>query len=152
MSPPARRRHEEDDQIEQQGNAPSQFLEQLVLYKQRLKNAAELMEVTYPQGKRLNKRYQKRGLAGPANDRRGTPARYTLCREIRNKIVALRQDKYKDINDTHFTEMLQELERLTDCRQTVLRILHQPNISPRRTGKPPPNTDLVARAGRSPAS
>src|SRR5262249_25390231 len=51
---------------------------------------------------------------------------------IRDRIVALRREKYVGFNDQHFTEKLTELEGLSVSRETVRRVLRAAGIGAAR--------------------
>ena len=115
----------------------ARVLDQVIDRHMTLKRASELMGVTYRQAKRLKERYSQGSLAGLVHKSRGRPAGNSLAEEIRTQIVSLRQQKYADFNDTHFTEMLHEVEKIDVSRETVRKVLRQTGIAAKRQRKPP---------------
>lgn len=115
----------------------ARVLERVINGQLTLKKASEFLDVTYRQAKRLKERYAQDDVAGLAHKSRGRPAANSLDEEIRSQIVTLRQEKYNDFNDTHFTEMLHEVEKIDVSRETVRKILRQAGIAAKRRRKPP---------------
>ena len=115
----------------------ARVLDRVINGQLTLKRASELLDVTYRQAKRLKERFAQDDVAGLAHKSRGRPAANSLAEKIRSQIVTLRQEKYSDFNDTHFTEMLHEVEKIDVSRETVRKILRQAGIAAKRRRKPP---------------
>src|SRR4030042_584672 len=81
--------------------------------------AVPLLLVCYRQAKRLLTRYREQGAVGLAHRRRGQPAHNACSRELRERVLELRQGRYTNFNDTHFVQMLEEREGLRVSRETV---------------------------------
>jgi transposase len=114
----------------------AQVLDQVIDGGLSLGQAAKLMGVSYRQAKRLKQGYLRDSLDGLAHGSRERPAANAVSAEIRTQIVTLRQEKYIDFNDTHFTEMLHEDEHIEVSRETVRKILREAGIAPKRSRRP----------------
>jgi len=57
--------------------------------------------------------------------------------EIQHRVVTLSQERYKDINHTHLTELLAEREGVKLSRPTVRRILLRSGVNSPRRRRPP---------------
>jgi transposase len=97
--------------------------------------AAEKMSISYRQAKRLKRRLQDDGARGLVHGNRGRHPPNRLSDEIRSRIVALGQEKYALFNDCHFTEMLEELEKIRVSRETVRQLLRGAGRGPKRKRK-----------------
>ena len=107
-------------------------LEQVAHRTLTLKEAADLMGISYRQAKRIRKRWQKGGLEALGHGNRGRPAHHALSDEMAAIILALHEEFYSNFNDTHFTEMLVEREGVTVSRETVRRLLRSAGRGPKR--------------------
>lgn len=87
-----------------------------------LEKAAELMQVSYRQAKRLKAKFVRGGEKALAHGNRGRSSGHAISEEVRRRVLHLSQEVYSDFNDTHFTEMLEEREGLRLGRETVRRI------------------------------
>lgn len=105
-------------------------LQQVDLQSLSLKEAAEIMQVSYRQARRLFKRWGEDGLEGLAHRNRGRPVEHAFAVEDEAIILALHEQAYASCNDTHFTELLAEREGIVVSREKVRQIL-------RAAGKPP---------------
>jgi transposase len=112
-------------------------LQQVAQKKLSLSEAATLINLSYRQAKRLNRRYLAEGLAGLAHRTRGRPAANALDPALETRILELRQQIYQDFNDTHFTEMLREVEGISVSREKIRQLLRRAGISPKRKRRPP---------------
>lgn len=99
--------------------------------------AVPLLLVCYRQAKRLLARYRKQGAAGLAHRRRGRPAPNAYSRELRDRVLELRQGRYTNFNDAHFVQMLEEREGLRISRETVRGWLREAGIPAKRRRCPP---------------
>lgn len=84
--------------------------------------AAEALELSERQVKRLKKAYQENGAAGLVHGNRGKASTRRTPEAIRKQVVALAKEEYKDYNDQHFTEELEERYGIVLSRSTVRRI------------------------------
>lgn len=85
--------------------------------------AAELLGISKRQFRRLVAAYRQRGIAALAHGNRGrTPANRT-SEQVRQEILRLAKETYRDYNDCHFTEELAEQpEPIVVSRSTLRRI------------------------------
>lgn len=113
-----------------------QVLEQVAIGKITLKEAGQLLRVSYRQAKRLRRRYACHGGAGLAHGNRGRFSPRALPKAIRTRILELHRDEYAQYNDTHFTEALAELG-IHASRETVRKVLRAASIPPKRKRRPP---------------
>jgi len=107
-------------------------LEQVVSGRVTLIDAVRLLGVSYRQAKRLKRRYVAEGVAGLAHRGRGRPPENSIDRSRREEVIRLYEEKYKDLNDTHFTEKLEEDEGISLSRETVRSILRMAGKKPKR--------------------
>ncbi len=108
----------------------SHVLQQVEQRAVSLREAAEIMQVSYRQVRRLYKRWRECGLEGLAHRNRGRPVGHALSAGDAAIVVALHEHVYANCNDTHFTELLAEREGIVISREKVRQIL-------RAAGKPP---------------
>ncbi len=98
---------------------------------------ARLMGVSERHGWRLLASYRKEGAAGLAHGNRDRKPSNATPASIRDLVVSLAQDRYRDINHTHLSELLAEREGVKLSRPTVRRILVSSGLkSPRRGRRP----------------
>ncbi|MFH1865141.1 MAG: ISNCY family transposase, partial [Candidatus Eisenbacteria bacterium] len=102
-----------------------------------LREAAELMCISYRQARRVNSRYREQGLASLAHGGRGRPAANAIDPELRARVIELHEQSYSNFNDTHFAEMLDEKEDITISREMVRTILRHAGKPPKRRRRPP---------------
>ena len=69
-------------------------LEQVATGEWTLEEAAERMEVSYRQAKRLRKRYEKEGAAGLAHRSAGQDSNRAISGKVRKKVLRLIREKY----------------------------------------------------------
>ena len=102
-----------------------------------LVDASVLMGVSYRQARRLAKKFNENGPAGIAHGSRGRASPKKTPLELAEKVVKLAEEKYLNYNDTHFTEIVREMEGIQLCRESVRRILRAENIGPKKKRRPP---------------
>ena len=98
--------------------------------------AANLLNISVRQVQRLKKKWSEtKGAILHGN--RGKNPQHAISNEIKEKIVALYQNKYNGYNFTHFTEQINELEKIRVSRKSVERILKEKGIpSPKQKKSP----------------
>jgi transposase len=101
-----------------------------------LKQAALAMGVSYRQAKRLKARFLLGGPARIAHQARGKIVPNKTDPSIVQKVRELAQDKYRDFNDTHFTQMLRQNEAIDLSRETVRKIRRAAGIKPKNKRRP----------------
>jgi len=100
-----------------------------------LVEASGKMGVSYRQAKRLKGAFISGGIEALAHGNRGRPPANKTDDEIRSRIIALSEDVYSKLNDTHYTEMLADREGISVSRETVRSILRSEGIRPKRKRK-----------------
>jgi transposase len=99
--------------------------------------ASRLLQLSSRQVKRLKARYVPDQVEWVRHGNRGRRKPWALAAATKQQIVELRQSKYAGLNDSHFTEKLQEVERVAVSRETVRRVLRQAGIaSPQKRRAP----------------
>ena len=91
--------------------------------KIRAQRAAELLGITKRQFRRLVAAYRQRGIVGLAHGNRGRSPANRISEAVRQEILRLAKETYRDYNDCHFTEELAEqAEPILVSRSTLRRI------------------------------
>jgi len=90
--------------------------------------AAQSLGVTERQIWRLLAAFRQEGADAVVHGNRGRMPSKTLPPEIQQRIIELAQTKYVGFNQTHFTEKLQNVEKIKVSRTTVWRILRDAGI------------------------
>ena len=93
--------------------------------------AAELMDVSVRQARRLWKRYKSRGDAGLIHGLRGRGSNRRLAEELRQRIVKRHQERYSDFGPTLACEKLSE-EGLSVSPDTLVSLLKERHLWRRR--------------------
>jgi transposase len=109
--------------------------------------AAELLDLTPRQIKRLKTRYRQGSAAALAHASRGRPSPRRLPERTRARILELARTRYVGFNDHHLCEKLCEVESLSIGRETLRRLLRSAGIgSPRKRRAPTHRQRRPARA------
>ncbi len=112
-------------------------LNEVLQGKLRVREMAELLQVSERQGWRLLGSYRERGAGSSAHGNRGRAPAHKTSAGIESKVVELAAGRYRDFNHCHLTDMLSEQEGLSISRPTVRRILKRHGIaSPRHRRAP----------------
>lgn len=101
-----------------------------------LKEAAGLMHLSYRQAKPIYRRWRDDGLSGLCHRNRGRQAGHALPPQLPAVVLALHDEVYRDFNDTHFTEALQEREGIAISREKVRQIRRAAGHGPKRKRRP----------------
>lgn len=120
--------------ISQREETRYEFLRRVLDGTLSLRDAAVYMRVSYRQAKRLKRRAQE-GLRGLVHGNRGRSPSNRLSEEVRQRILALSQERYSTFNDTHFTELLAK-DGLCISRESVRCIRREAGIAPKRKRRP----------------
>jgi len=112
-------------------------LKQVLEGQLALNAAAPILGVSYRQAKRLKKAFAEADLAGLAHGNRGRTPPNVLPGSLKATVLELREQKYFDFNDCHFTEKLSEKEGITLSRETLRQWLRNSGITPKRKRRPP---------------
>ncbi len=107
-------------------------LEQVAQHALALKEAAAIMDVSYRQAKRIQKRWRAGGLEGLCHQNRGRSVSHALDPDTAAKILTLHEERYQNFNDTHFVEMLVEQEGVGVSREKVRQLLRAAGRRPKR--------------------
>ena len=94
-----------------------------------VEQAARVMGVSERQCYRIKARVSKAGAKGVVHGNRGRPCKRKIKEKLVKRIVELAKGKYKDFNDHHLTEKLQEQEEIELSREKVRRILRAHGIA-----------------------
>lgn len=85
--------------------------------------AAEHLEISVRQVKRLWNKYQKLGAEGLINKSRGKPSHNQLDDEVKKRVVDLILERYRDFGPTLATEKLQEVHGIKISDESVRKIM-----------------------------
>lgn len=102
------------------------------------KGAAEMLGLSVRQVRRLIKRQREGGDAALAHGNRGRASPRRLQADIRERIVALARDRYRDYNDCHFQEELAGLPEPIRVSRSTLRTLRRAEGVPSPRKRRPP--------------
>lgn len=98
--------------------------------------------------RRLKARYRTEGIRGLLHRLRGRPSPRALDLEVRDRVAELVQTTYRELNDCHCTEKLQELEGLPVSRSTVRRLRRALGLPPKHRRRPPQHRARRPRRAR----
>jgi transposase len=99
--------------------------------------AAELLDLSPRQIKRLKSRYRQGSAAALAHASRGRPSHRRVPQRVRDRIVHLARTRYAGFNDHHLCEKLTEQEGFSLSRETLRRLLRSQGLgSPRKRRAP----------------
>jgi len=82
---------------------------------------AAALHLSERQVRRLRRRFETQGAEGLVHRSRGRPSPRRLAQRLRQRVALLLRTTYRDFNDCHATEKLQEVEGLAISRATVHR-------------------------------
>jgi len=109
-------------------------IKSLIEDKMTSRDAAEVLNLSERQIKRLKAGVKKDGSVFVIHKNRGHKPKYTIPIKIRDKIISLALTKYKNANYAHLSELLKEEEGIPVSQSSVSRILKAKGIkSPQRT-------------------
>lgn len=97
--------------------------------------AAEQLDLSTRQLRRLIRAYQSKKEAGLVHGLRGKKSNHAMRPELKKEILSLWNSKYRGagLNMTHFSEKLQEEHHIQVGRETIRRILRGKNLYDRKT-------------------
>jgi predicted DNA-binding protein (UPF0251 family) len=99
--------------------------------------AAQVLELSERQVWRIKKAYRKKGAVGLVHGNRGKVSARRTPEAIRKQVTELANKEYRDYNDQHFTEELEERYAIRLSRSTVRRIRRAAGLgSPRKRRAP----------------
>ena len=99
--------------------------------------AAELLDLSARQVKRLKKRWVPEEVEWARHGNRGRAKPWRISQRIRTKVLKLAVGKYAGFNDSHLCEKLQEVEGMELSRETVRRILRGAGRASPQKRRPP---------------
>lgn len=99
--------------------------------------AAQLLGVSERQVRRIVVAVSKSGSLGVVHGNTGRSPAHRLKVSGRKQIVKLMRTKYMGFNDQHFTEKLNEVEKILVSRASVQRLLRTAGIGAARGRRPP---------------
>jgi transposase len=99
--------------------------------------AAELLQVSTRQVKRLKRQYDPADADWVHHGNRGRQPSNAIAEEIRIRVIELAGGKYAGFNDSHLHEKLTEIEGLALSRPSVRRILRQAGMRSPQKRRPP---------------
>lgn len=109
------------------------LMEQIVDKHMTAPQAAELLGLSLRQIRRIVAKYREQGAPGIVHGNRGKRPNNQIEQAVRDKILELAENQYRDYNDCHFTEELAEKHGVQLSRSSVRRIRRQANLkSPRK--------------------
>ncbi len=113
------------------------------------REAAALLGLSERQVKRLRKAYRERGAAGLAHGNRGRRSPHRTPAAVEEAIVRLVGAQYRDYNDSHVRDLLEERHGIAVSRSTVRRVRQGHGLrSPRRRKAPRHRSRRERRARR----
>lgn len=113
------------------------------------REAAAVLGVSERQVKRLRKAYREKGAAGLVHGNRGRSSARRTAAETEREIVALVKAQYRDYNDQHLTEILDDRHGIGVSRSTVRRVRLAHGVrSPKRRKAPRHRSRRERRARR----
>ena len=99
--------------------------------------AAQLLNLSVRQVRRLRSDYRKRGAAALSHGNRGRQPHNAVDPDLARRVVELATAKYAGFNQQHLTEMLAEEEDIRLSRPSVHRILKAAGVPAPRRRRPP---------------
>lgn len=115
-----------------------QMLQQIEAGQMTAGQAAEILGVSLRHTRRIIARYREQGAEGLVHGNRGRPAHNRITGAVRAKIEDLAKGKYRDYNDSHLTDELEdEWPELQVSRSTVRRIRRGGGYGSPRKRRPP---------------
>jgi transposase len=110
--------------------------------------AAELLELSARQVKRLKARYRQGSAAALAHASRGRPNPRRLPQRVCARILQLARTRYVGFNDHHLHEKLIDQEGCSLSRETLRRLLRGAGLGSPRKRRPPAHRQRRRRSAR----
>lgn len=105
---------------------------QVVDRKLKQVEAADKLNLSYRQTKRITKRVKEEGDKGIIHKSRGQPSHNKIADKLKNKIISLCRGKYKGFGPTLATEKLFEIEKVKVSDETLRNWLIQEGLWQRK--------------------
>lgn len=97
------------------------LLEEVKSRKITIKKAAELSEISERQFYRIKSSYEKEGVIGVIHKSRGRLSNRGFSQSLKNKVIKIYRDKYRDFGPTLFSEKLEEYHQIKIDHETLRR-------------------------------
>lgn len=110
-------------------------VEQLIAGKLNIEQAAQLLDLSERQVKRIKKGVKEQGIEFLVHKNRGKVPKHALSDETRELIVKKATNEYRDATCTHMAELLATHNELLVSDRTVRRILAQAGVSNKHAHK-----------------
>jgi transposase len=110
---------------------------------------ADMLELSLRHVRRLLRAYRLQGAAALAHGNRGRPSPRRIAQAIRDKVLALTEQHYRDYNDHHLTEVLAEDHAIHISRSSLRRLRRQAGLGTPRKHRPPKHRSRRERYPRS---
>src|SRR5260221_1187782 len=104
-------------------------LNRLIVGQLTAAEAAEVLDLSERQVRRLLAAYRKEGAAALAHGNRGRKPVHCICEEVRRQVIHLATTTYTGCNYQHLRDLLAEREGIELSRASVRRILHAAEVS-----------------------
>jgi transposase len=114
-----------------------ELLKRVLEGKLTLAAVTPALGVSYRQAQRLKAKALAKGLRGLSHGNRGRPPANKAQPELREQVLALSQERYRDFNDTHFCQELARGEGIALGRETVRRWRREAGLRPKRRRRAP---------------
>lgn len=99
--------------------------------------AAEVLDLSERQVRRIVAAYRKEGAAAIAHGNRGRSPAHRIPEVVRRAVLDLARTRYARVNDQHLSELLAEREGIVLSRATVRRIRQAAGLTSPRTRRAP---------------
>ena len=93
-----------------------------------ISSAAQLMNLSYRQARRLVKKVRCGGQEALAHGLRGRASMRSISPDIKDKVVSLYEGSYSDFNINHFCEKLQDKHQIEVSREWVRKLLYSKKV------------------------
>lgn len=106
------------------------LFEKVMKGEMTLKTVSVLIGKSYRQSRRLYRKYIDHGIVGLQHGNKGKEPSNKLSFEVSTQIMELSENRYKDFNDVHFTEKLNE-EGISVSRESVRKLRRKSDVKPK---------------------
>lgn len=108
------------------------IVRQVLDKKLKQTEAADKLDLSYRQAKRISKRVREEGDKGIVHKSRGQPSHNKILQSIKDKVMSLCRGKYKGFGPTLASEKLFEIEKIKISDETVRNWLIQESLWQRK--------------------
>lgn len=98
-------------------------LKDVVEQRLKLKDASELLGISYRQAIRLKKKFIQQGIEGLIRKSPHSPPNLKITQQLKDKIIELRISLYLDFNILHFKDKLSELHDISLSHESLRKLL-----------------------------